>query len=61
MLADDASHKESSSDEDDVTSTSGDVLENTTAAMLDEALLSLFVSESEDEEFSGFSADSDNE
>ena len=35
--------------------------ENTTAAMLDEALLSLFVSDSEDKEFSGFSADSDNE
>ena len=35
-------------------------LENTTATVLDEVLLSLFVSDSEDEEFSGFSADSDN-
>ena len=48
------------SHEDDVTSTSGSVLANTTA-MLDEALLLLFVSDSEDEEFSRFSADSDDE
>ena len=45
MLADDASHEESPSDEDDVTSTSGAVLKSTTAAMVDEALLSLFVSD----------------
>ena len=37
------------------------VLENTTAAMLDEAPLPLFMSDSEDKEFSSFSADSDNE
>ena len=39
----------------------GAVLENRTPVMLDEALLSLFVSDSEDEEFSGFSVNSDNE
>ena len=37
------------------------ILENTTAAMLDEELLSPFVSDLEEKEFSGFLADSDNE
>lgn len=37
------------------------ILENTTTAMLDEELLSPFVSDLEEEEFSGFLADFDNE
>ena len=57
MLADDASHEESSDEEH----TSGAVLENATAAMLNDGLLSLFVSDSEDKEFSGFLEVSDNE
>lgn len=64
MLADGASHEESSSDEDDIPSTLGAIFrkrDHLQVIVIDEALLSPCMSDSEGEKFCSFSANSDDE